>query len=161
MRTAGFHPRTIALITRLLTAAFATYACAKQNNADPLLYAFGWDYLRDALLLILNDHYLDTESPLAILVAPSICLALVALLVSADERIGAILDHNAAVLMNALLASYVLSSPWTMNLCAALQDILRPADDQEEDIYYQHLRERATVPAAALLKEVIPDSLRA
>lgn len=163
MRTTSFLSLTTALIARISTAAFATYVCAtykQHDRANSVLYACGWDYLRDALLLILNDHFLDVGAPLAILVAPSICLALASLVVSADERIGTRFRYDAVTIMKALLASYVLSSPWTMSLCTTLQDILQSTEDGGGDIYYQHLSKIVRVPATELLKEVIPGSLR-
>jgi hypothetical protein len=39
-----------------------------------------WDYLRDVLLLTLAGHYVGDEAPLSLLVAPTICGALLALL---------------------------------------------------------------------------------
>ena len=73
------------------TAAFATYVSASHNGSEDMdtpLYACGWDYLRDALLLILADHFLDAEAPLAVLVAPSICMALVSLMASSNGNTG-------------------------------------------------------------------------
>jgi hypothetical protein len=47
-----------------------------------------WDYLRDVLLLILAGHYVGDEAPLSLLVAPTICGALLALLYQAEVHLG-------------------------------------------------------------------------
>jgi hypothetical protein len=47
-----------------------------------------WDYLRDVLLLILAGHYVGDETPLSLLVASTICGALLALLCQTGDRLG-------------------------------------------------------------------------
>ncbi|TFY52613.1 hypothetical protein EVJ58_g9913 [Rhodofomes roseus] len=73
-----------------LAAAFSVYVCGTHNKCrlDALYFADGWNYLRDILLLVLTHHYLDVEEPLALLVAPSICMALTCLIASGDDRAG-------------------------------------------------------------------------
>ena len=47
-----------------------------------------WDYLKDVLLLILAGHYVGDEAPLSLLVAPTLCEALLALLCQTRDRLG-------------------------------------------------------------------------
>jgi len=119
----------------VLASAFATYVCATHQRChlDALLYAEGWDYLRDVLLLILTHQFLDVEEPLALLVAPSICMALTFLITARSDR-----------------TVCILSSPWTMNLCIALKEMSRSIE-RGEDNYHQHLWRRIESAATELL----------
>lgn len=149
--------------TQQPAAAFATYVCTTQvqhEGKNTLLHACGWDYLRDALLLILTDHFLDAEAPLAILVAPSICMALVSLIAFADGRTGKLPWYGIIALTSSFLASYILSSPWTMNLCTTLQELSQSTESQEEYTFYKQLRRRIASPAAELVQEVVTNVLR-
>jgi hypothetical protein len=47
-----------------------------------------WDYLKDVLLLILAGHYVGDEAPLSLLVAPTLCEALLTLLGQTRDRLG-------------------------------------------------------------------------
>jgi hypothetical protein len=47
-----------------------------------------WDYLRNVLLLILAGHYIGDEAPLGILVAPTVCEGLLALLRKSGDPFG-------------------------------------------------------------------------
>lgn len=47
-----------------------------------------WEYLRDALLLILAENYVGDEALLGLLVAPTLCEALGALLRQTGDELG-------------------------------------------------------------------------
>ena len=47
-----------------------------------------WEYLRDALLLILAENYVGDEELLGLLVAPTLCEALSALLRQTRDELG-------------------------------------------------------------------------
>jgi hypothetical protein len=47
-----------------------------------------WDYWKDVLLLILAGYYVGDEAPLSLLVAPTLCEALLALLGQTRGRLG-------------------------------------------------------------------------
>jgi len=68
-----------------------------------------WDYLRDVLLLILTEHYIEDEAPLGFLVAPTLCSALLALLSQ----------------MGDLLVTWALCSPWAKDFFMELRALLR------------------------------------
>jgi len=123
----------------LTAAAFAAYVSttAKSRRCSVLLQAEAFDYLRDVLLLVLTHHYLGTEEALAVLVCPSICQALLCLITCAGIQ----------------AVQYLLTSPWTMNLCAEIRDILK-SDDANGDTYRRYLRERASSHMDILLKAI-------
>ncbi|KZT06838.1 uncharacterized protein LAESUDRAFT_139739 [Laetiporus sulphureus 93-53] len=127
-------------------AADLTTACAlssyisatiRRSRCSPLAIAESWNYLRDALLLILTHQFFNIEEPLAILICPSICQALMHLL--RDSGDGPV--------------QYMLSSPWSINLCAALQDLAEVADCQGDN-YRAYLHARAMPFASALLEHM-------
>ena len=49
------------------------------KKRDALLELEIWDYLRDGLLLVLTRHYFCDEEQIALVVAPSVCLAMTCL----------------------------------------------------------------------------------
>jgi len=53
---------------------------------DALCCAEAWDYLRDTLLLILSQTFVADDEPLALLICPTICHALVHLLQRMDAQ---------------------------------------------------------------------------
>ncbi|THH20831.1 hypothetical protein EW146_g599 [Bondarzewia mesenterica] len=75
---------------------------------DALTCAEAWDFLRDALLLTLTSRFLADDTPLALIVSPTLCYALVRLL------------HGA----NLGLENWILASPWTATLCAEMRTLL-------------------------------------
>jgi hypothetical protein len=74
----------------LLTAAFASLILAtpKHHSYDPLSFAEAWDYLRDVTLLILSHHFLGDDEPLALIISPVVCGALLLLLQCAGPTTG-------------------------------------------------------------------------
>ncbi|KAL1749035.1 hypothetical protein HDZ31DRAFT_59629 [Schizophyllum fasciatum] len=71
-----------------VSGAFAQYILASKRMPSPLACAQAADVLRDGLLLVLRKHFLGEEEPLALLIVPSLCMALMKL-TSASERLGA------------------------------------------------------------------------
>lgn len=66
----------------LRTDALAHFILAtpKDRLCDSLSCAEAWNYLRDAILLILSHHFLGEDEPLALIVSQAICDALLLLL---------------------------------------------------------------------------------
>jgi len=91
----------------VVASAFANLILAtpEYRLCDALSCAEAWDYLRDVALLVISHHFLGDDEPLALIISPVVCGALLLLLQRADPRV----------------AQYILSSPWTMNLCADLR----------------------------------------
>ncbi|KAL6302231.1 hypothetical protein BKA93DRAFT_794093 [Sparassis latifolia] len=128
----------------LVASSFAAYVVttAPSRNQDVLACSEAWDYLRDVLLLVLSHQFLGDEEPLALLVCPMVCQALSSLIHSA---ISATLQ-------------YILSSPWTMNLCTELQQLAN-ASSSDDSTYTSVLRDR-TLPFAEALLFHVTDILR-
>ncbi|KAL1726898.1 hypothetical protein EV714DRAFT_276093 [Schizophyllum commune] len=82
-----------------VAGAFAQYILATKRLPAPLLCAQAADAIRDALLLVMRRHFLNIEEPLALLVAPALCAALMRLT-----------DSSVA------MSRYMLSSPWTITM---------------------------------------------
>jgi len=72
------------------TAGFANLILAtpEYRLCDALSRAEAWDYLRDVMLLIISHHFLGDDEPLALIVSPVICGALLLLLQRVDMRVG-------------------------------------------------------------------------
>ncbi|KAH9946799.1 hypothetical protein B0H21DRAFT_741825 [Amylocystis lapponica] len=107
-----------------VASGFASYilATAPRNVCDVLTCAEAWSRLCDILLLIATHHFLDVEEPLALLVCPSILQAL-----------SCLVQHA-----NAVAVQFMISSPWTMSLCARLKDLLDhpPADESSYEFMF-------------------------
>ncbi|RPD63076.1 hypothetical protein L227DRAFT_413176 [Lentinus tigrinus ALCF2SS1-6] len=118
-----------------LASSFAHYvaAMAHRRHCDELLCAEAWEYLRDVLLLILTSDHEGPDEPLALLIAPSICRALIALLENAQ---GAGLQ-------------YYTSSPWTFCMVNYLKNLL---DCERDEAYVQILHERISEQAKLLCR---------
>ena len=71
-----------------VAGAFAPYILATKRMPAPLLCAQATDTMRDALLLVMRRHFLDSEEPLALLVAPALCAALMRLTDSSVAMCG-------------------------------------------------------------------------
>lgn len=72
-----------------LASAFALHIILSRRLPESLTQVEAWDYLRNVLLMIGSQDYLGDESPLALVVSPTICNALSQLLRHADEHTGA------------------------------------------------------------------------
>jgi len=93
----------------VVAAAFANLILTtpEYRLCDSLSCAEAWDYLRDVALLIISHHFLGDDAPLALIVSPVVCGALLILLHRADSR----------------AEQFFLSSPWSMNLCTDLRGL--------------------------------------
>jgi hypothetical protein len=78
-------------------AAFALHIILSRRLPESLTQVEAWDYLRDVLLMIGSQDYSGDESPLALVVNPTICNALSQLLRHADEHTGAHVPHYTAL----------------------------------------------------------------
>ncbi|KAI5897656.1 uncharacterized protein SCHCODRAFT_02146162 [Schizophyllum commune H4-8] len=117
-----------------VAGAFAQYILATKRLPAPLVCAQAADAIRDALLLVMRRHFLDIEEPLALLLAPALCAALMRL-------------TNSSMAMS----YYMLSSPWTITLVQELQQLL---DGPTLDDYTSVLREQCRSPGKTLLELV-------
>ncbi|KAF9650668.1 hypothetical protein BDM02DRAFT_1290706 [Thelephora ganbajun] len=119
-------------------SAFANFVVVSLNSRkrDALLELETWDYLRDSLLLIFTRHYFCDEEPIALAVAPSVCLAMTCLFHAAGPQ----------------ARSYMLGSPWTMNLCALLKAAL--GDIDEQDPFTVVLKERLVNRGTEFLDQI-------
>lgn len=69
-------------------AAFSRYVLAIDSLCDAVNCAEAWDYLRDVLLLTISGHFLGEDEPLALIVCPVICQALLRLLQGVGWQAG-------------------------------------------------------------------------
>ncbi|KAL1707130.1 hypothetical protein EV121DRAFT_288916 [Schizophyllum commune] len=115
-----------------VAGAFAQYILATKRMPAPLLCAQAVDTMRDALLLVMRRHFLDSEEPLALLVAPALCAALMRLT-----------DSSVA------MSRYMLFSPWTITMVKELQQLL---EGSASDDYASVLIEQCRIPGNALLE---------
>ncbi|KAG2121069.1 uncharacterized protein F5147DRAFT_664191 [Suillus discolor] len=125
-----------------LASAFALHIILSRRLPDSLTQVEAWDYLRNVLLMIGSQDYLGDESPLALVVNPTICDALSQLLKHADE--------HAAMVMQ--------SSPWTSHLQSALQRIQSSDDCPNLDDYSSWLKKRISKPATDLMDQIARSS---
>ncbi|KAI0304910.1 hypothetical protein BC826DRAFT_23029 [Russula brevipes] len=100
-------PRSDILVASCL--ASCVLALKHLESPHPSIAVEIWDYLRDVLILILTEHYIEDEAPLGFLVAPTLCEALLALLRQ----------------MGDLLVTWALCSPWAKDFCMELRALLR------------------------------------
>jgi hypothetical protein len=78
----------LADLTSQLIAAFANYVLAANRIGTAIRCAQAWSYLRDVLLMILTRQFLGDDEPLALLICPVVCRALVFLVSRADSATG-------------------------------------------------------------------------
>ncbi|TRM65742.1 hypothetical protein BD626DRAFT_485704 [Schizophyllum amplum] len=114
-----------------VAGSFSHYILAATRFPAPLACIEAADALRDALLLIMRQHFVGDEEPLALLVAPTVCAALMRLM-----------NSSAAV------AHFMLSSPWTISLAQELQRVL---DGALADEYTVLLQDRVNISGKVLL----------
>ncbi|KAG1889647.1 uncharacterized protein F5891DRAFT_965376, partial [Suillus fuscotomentosus] len=107
-----------------MASAFALHIILSRRLPESLTQVEAWDYLRNVLLMVGSQDYLGDESPLALVVNPTICDALSQLLKHAD-------GHAAMVMQ---------SSPWTSHLQSALQRIQSSDDCPNLDDYSSWLK---------------------
>ncbi|KAG2350516.1 hypothetical protein BDR05DRAFT_27310 [Suillus weaverae] len=121
-----------------LASAFALHIILSRRLPESLTQVEAWDYLRNVLLMIGSQDYLGDESPLALVVNPTICDALSQLLRHADE-------HTVVVMQ---------SSPWTSHLQSVLQRIRSSDDCPDLDDYTSWLKKRISKPATDLMNQI-------
>ncbi|KAG1757425.1 hypothetical protein EDB19DRAFT_1900951 [Suillus lakei] len=80
-----------------LASSFALHIILSRRLPEPLTQVEAWDFLRNVLLMISSQDYLGDESPLALVVNPTICDALSQLLRNADEHTGVHIPRNTAL----------------------------------------------------------------
>lgn len=121
-------------------AASGVAHCILANPCDALHCADAWSYLRDVLLLILGRRFAEENEALALLVSPTICLALARM---AD------VDHS--------VLQFLLSSPWTISLCTELRSLMTlEARKQSIAPYFSALHHRLTPAGDVLLNKITP-----
>jgi hypothetical protein len=64
----------------IIKAGFSHYILSAPRVCDSLCCAEAWNYLKDTLLLILSQSFVADDEPLALIICPSICHALLQLL---------------------------------------------------------------------------------
>ncbi|KAG2159577.1 uncharacterized protein EDB93DRAFT_1073996 [Suillus bovinus] len=121
-----------------IASAFALHIILSRRLPDSLTQVEAWDYLRNVLLMIASQDYLGDESPLALVVNPTICNALSQLLRHADE-------HTTAMMQ---------SSPWTSHLQSVLQRIQSSDNCPNLNDYSSWLKKRISKPATNLMDQV-------
>lgn len=137
----------------LRTDAFAhlLLATPKDRLCDSLACAEAWNYLRDVILLILSHHFLGDDEPLALMISPVICNTLLLLLQEGQAAGKLAFPDTCRALYRHSLVHFILSSPWTMNLCTALQDLFKGDSPSE---YSSILAARLESVGTILLNEV-------
>ncbi|KAF5390250.1 hypothetical protein D9757_002798 [Collybiopsis confluens] len=116
-----------------MASSFAHHIVATERLPDSLLCTEAWDNLRDTLILILRSYYAEEEKPLAILVSSVICGALVRLL---DADLSTV--------------NLILTSPWTMSLCAELKRFAQN-ETRPEGEYFRLLQSQLVTISEVLL----------
>ncbi|KAI0082826.1 hypothetical protein K474DRAFT_1694180 [Panus rudis PR-1116 ss-1] len=126
----------------LATATFALYITATANDfACPEdLLIDSWDHMQEALLPILQRRFLGDEESLGLLVCPSICCALIALLQRPSTP--------------AWLVAALASSPWTQNV----HHLVKKLAVESQNEYETTLSAQILPVALRLLEAVKPHS---
>ncbi|KAJ6604446.1 hypothetical protein DFH09DRAFT_309802 [Mycena vulgaris] len=106
-----------------IASSFAHYIVTSECFCNTLCCAEAWRYLGEVLLLILKRHYIEEQEPLALLICPTVCGALIRLL-QADP----------------VTTQFALSTPFTLNLSADLKSVC--AEGSRSENYFVVLKER-------------------
>ncbi|KAJ8702779.1 hypothetical protein PTI98_001466 [Pleurotus ostreatus] len=117
-----------------VTLAFSQYILSTKRLCDPLTNAEAWSHLRDSMLLILSQQFLQEEEALALIAAPVICQALCLILLNNDQAAK-------------------LHSPWTTNLLKELKSLLARSIDDNVN-YTSLLRDRMSIVGQRLLDAI-------
>ncbi|KAF8213280.1 hypothetical protein K438DRAFT_2009512 [Mycena galopus ATCC 62051] len=117
-----------------IASSFAHYIMTSEVLCNALYCAEAWRYLGEVLLLILKHHYIDEQEPLALLVCPTMCGALIRLL-QAD----------------ATSTQFMRTAPITLNLCADLKSV---AEAEGSGQYFVFMQERLNKIGPCLLDQV-------
>ncbi|KAJ7630732.1 hypothetical protein FB45DRAFT_1151654 [Roridomyces roridus] len=121
-----------------VASSFAHYITTSQALCSPLSCAQAWRHLGDCLALILRNHYAGEQEPLALLVCPTICSALIRLL-RADPT----------------STRFMISTPFTLNLCADLKAVCGGARSGQ---YFDVMKERLATLGPRLLDQILRKS---
>lgn len=117
-------------------SAFAHRIMVTTQNSDPVSLVEAWDYLRDVLLLILSRRFPEEQEALALLVCPVLCTAMTRMAQTTSPA-----------------TEFMLSSPWTMNLCSELGSLIS-AEYPQDARYPAALQQRLRKCGRTLLKQV-------
>ncbi|KAJ7655030.1 hypothetical protein DFH06DRAFT_1201391 [Mycena polygramma] len=117
-----------------IASSFADYIVTSECLCDPLDCAEAWSCLGDVLLLMIKHHYTEEQEPLALLACPTICGAMIRLL-QAD----------------ASSTRFMLSTPFTLNLCADLKSVCEGDGSGE---YFAFMKERLKTIGLRLLDQI-------
>ncbi|KAJ6509324.1 hypothetical protein C8R47DRAFT_18680 [Mycena vitilis] len=117
-----------------IACSFADYILTSERLCDSLYCAEAWSCLGDVLLLIMKHHYTEEQEPLALLACPTICGAMIRLL-QAD----------------ASSTRFMLSTPFTLNLCADLKSVCEGNGSGE---YFAFMKERLKTIGLRLLDQI-------
>ena len=114
-----------------------------------------WEYLRDALLLILAENYVGDDELLGLLVAPTLCEALGALLRQTRDELGICFSNpvpKATLTVTCILkVTWTLYSPWAKDLCAELQVLL----ESDEVTKTRHILKKRVLVEGRRLLEIV------
>ncbi|KAI0824219.1 hypothetical protein BC628DRAFT_1323010 [Trametes gibbosa] len=118
-----------------LSAYVATTVASGSKGS--LAYAEAWNYFLDVVLLIFNHEFVGAEEPLALLVCPSICRALMALLQHAPPT----------------AKRYMSASPWTGCMAMNMRS-LKKCQPEDTDEYNTILCELLGSSVEVMCREV-------
>ncbi|KAJ7107636.1 hypothetical protein C8R43DRAFT_1044748 [Mycena crocata] len=124
-----------------IASSFAHYIIKSDSLCNPLYCAESWRCLGEVLLLILKRHYIEEEEPLALLVCPTVCAALLRLL------------HTDAASLQ-----FMLSTPVTLNICAELK---YACESPRLGDYFAVMKKQLDTIGPSLLKQIIGKSQNA
>ncbi|KAF7339646.1 hypothetical protein MSAN_02179400 [Mycena sanguinolenta] len=117
-----------------IASSFAHYIITSEILCNSLYCAEAWTYFSEILLLILKHHYIEEQEPLALLICPTLCAALIRLL-QAD----------------ATSTQFMLSTPFTLNLCADLKSV---CEGDGSGKYLAFMKERLNKIGFCLLDQI-------
>ncbi|KAJ7275248.1 hypothetical protein B0H12DRAFT_1086394 [Mycena haematopus] len=117
-----------------IASSFAHYIITSVILCNSLYCAEAWSYISGILLLIFKHHYIEEQEPLALLICPTLCAALMRLL-QAD----------------AVSAQFMLSTPFTLNLCADLKVVCEGGRNGQ---YFAFMKERLNKIGLRLLDQI-------
>ncbi|KAJ7042453.1 hypothetical protein C8F04DRAFT_1075957 [Mycena alexandri] len=125
-----------------IVSAFAHYIITSEYLCNSLYCAEAWRYLGEVLLLVLKRHYIEEQEPLALLVCPTLCGAMIRLL-QADTA----------------STQFMLSTPFTLNLCADLKSVCEGTHGEDLE-YFAFMKARLNAIGTRLLDQIQVKSRR-
>ena len=112
-----------------------------------------WDYLRNAMLLILTGHYTGDEAPLGCLVAPTVCEGLLALLRKSGDPLGNLFLTSVKDINGIPKVTWALCSPWSKSLYRELRTLFESNESTLSKTQII-LRERLSQGGTSLMEKV-------